>query len=147
CPSDRVGVFWTLRLNEVSGNLDIPICRIAPSNYVGMYGTTEPGVDGDGLFSRNVSLAVADITDGTARTLAVGERSHNLGDATWTAAVPYATTQTPPGGVGRYHLENAAGLVLGHVGERNTPSGPLSDCNQFYSNHSGGANFLFIDGH
>jgi prepilin-type N-terminal cleavage/methylation domain-containing protein/prepilin-type processing-associated H-X9-DG protein len=147
CPSDRTKVFWAVQFDVATGQYDIPICQLAPSNYVAMYGTTEPGVDGDGLFCRNECFAVRDVTDGTARTLAVGERSHNLGDATWAGAVPGAILVTPVGGVGRYHPENSAGFILGHAGELNTPGDPLSDCNQFYSFHGAGANFLFADGH
>ena len=35
------------------GRRSAMICQVAPSNYVGMYGTGEPGPDGDGVFFRN----------------------------------------------------------------------------------------------
>ena len=40
-----------------------------------MYGTGEPGSDGDGMFFRNSKVTVKDITDGTSKTLAVGENA------------------------------------------------------------------------
>ena len=39
-------------------------------------------------------------------------------------------------------------MTLGHVGEHRSPGDPQSDCNQYYSRHTGdGVNFLFADGH
>jgi prepilin-type processing-associated H-X9-DG protein len=124
------------------------ICQVAPANYVGMYGVGEPGPDGDGVFFRDSRIAMRDVTDGVSQTLFVGERSFNLGQATWvgnvTGAILYPVDNDA---VGRYVPETGAGMVLGHVGEGVGPESPLSDVNQFYSRHSGGLNFLFGDGH
>ena len=77
-----------------------PICDVAGSNYVGVFGVGEPGVDGDGVFYRDSFTRFADITDGLSKTLCVGERSTNLnlgrGQATWVGAVPGASSGRVP---------------------------------------------------
>ena len=66
----------------------------------------------------------------------IGERASSLAPATWVGAVtgeeifPY----------------NASNMVLGHVGEGCTPASP-TEVNQFSSRHTGGAQFVFADGH
>ena len=144
CPSDTVRPRWTASAIAPAG---APICELAPSNYVGVYGTTEPGVDGDGVFMRNGRVGLRDITDGTSSTLLVGERSHNLAEATWVGSVSGAVLIPPPGGVGAFDPEHPSGMVLGHTGEGNGPGDVGSDPNQFFSRHASGANFLFADGH
>ncbi len=151
CPSDRVDPSWPAMKRDPSGTPTEVICQVPPSNYVGMFGVTEPGTNGEGLFFRNSAVALRDITDGTSQTIAVGERSHRLGEATWAGAVTDAILYPPPGdrdGIGRPRTEHASGMVLGHAGERKGPGDPTSDVNQFYSVHAGrGVNFLFADGH
>jgi hypothetical protein len=101
------------------GNATSKICDVAAANYIGMFGTTEPGVDGDGLFFRNSKINFKQITDGTSHTIAVGERSHRLGEATWTGSVTRAVLfPTAADGIGRNRVEHSSGMVLGHVGER-----------------------------
>ena len=67
---------------------------MAGSNYVGVFGIGEPGVNGDGVFYRGSYLPPPAITDGLSQTVCVGERSENLnlgrGMATWVGAVPGA---------------------------------------------------------
>jgi prepilin-type processing-associated H-X9-DG protein len=150
CPSDpSATVYWAVNRDAATGAPLQYICQVAPSNYVGMYGIGEPGPGGDGLFFRNSKVGLRDITDGSSQTLAVGERSHRLGEATWVGSVTGAIMfPTDNDDIGRYRTETSSGMVLGHVGEGVGPGDPRSDVNQFHSLHSGGGvNFLFADGH
>jgi prepilin-type N-terminal cleavage/methylation domain-containing protein/prepilin-type processing-associated H-X9-DG protein len=148
CPSDPSQVrVW--QVNTGPPNPIAPICTVAEANYVGVFGTTEPGVDGDGMFFRDSHVAPADIRDGLSQTLAVGERSQLLGFATWTGSVTGAVLFPDlADGVGAGPPENGTGMVLGHVGDGLAPGDPLCEVNQFYSLHGGQTvGFLFADGH
>ena len=150
CPSDDLRNAWSARRYDpaTGAPLDV-ICDVGATNYVGMYGISEPGVDGEGIFFRNSKVNFKDITDGLSQTIAVGERSHRLGEATWTGSVTGALLAGDPSdGIGQLVPEHGSGMVLGHAGERHGPGDPRSDANQFYSRHSGGGvQFLFADGH
>ena len=109
-----------------------------------------PGRDnGNGLFYRNHSVNIAQITDGTSQTFASGERSQNLSCASWTgavtnAAVPLVALQAEAG----LDPEGGGALVLSHTGEGHGPNSPsgLAHGDQYWGMHPGGANFLFADG-
>ena len=84
CPADSMPHRWTasdgevwLYMGKIYSATD-PICDVAGSNYVGVFGIGEPGVNGDGVFYRNSFTGYSDITDGLSQTLCVGERSTNL---------------------------------------------------------------------
>jgi prepilin-type N-terminal cleavage/methylation domain-containing protein/prepilin-type processing-associated H-X9-DG protein len=163
CPSDySAPPTWTVTYGStyfyqgtIFSNL-VPICDVSSSNYVGVFGIAEPGVDGEGVFSRNSAVRLADITDGLPYTMCLGERSFNLnygrGTATWVGAVPgavfYSCVPNPydPDG-GSCHSEDGSGMTLGHTGEGHGPGDPHGDVNQFLSRHDGGCYFLFCDGH
>ncbi len=163
CPTDNMPRVWTTTEGVVwiySGRIYsslIPICDVAASNYVGVFGVGEPGVDGDGVFYRNSFTKPMEIVDGLSHTLSVGERSVHLnagrGHATWVGAIAGAQLWScapdpfgdPDAGVCR--KEDGSGMTLGHTGEGNGPGDLMGDVNQFFSRHGRGAHFLFCDGH
>jgi prepilin-type processing-associated H-X9-DG protein len=162
CPSDAMPSPWTPSDGVVwiylgkTYSQSYPICDVASSNYIGVFGIGEPGVDGEGVFYRNSFVKPADITDGLSNTLCVGERAVTLqagrGFATWTGSVPGATLWScapdpydPDGGVCR--KEDGSGMTLGHTGEGHGPGDPWGDVNQFLSRHGRGSFFLYCDGH
>jgi prepilin-type N-terminal cleavage/methylation domain-containing protein/prepilin-type processing-associated H-X9-DG protein len=162
CPSDQMPRTWTASDSEtwlfmgVVYSASNPICDVAGSNYVGVFGIGEPGVNGEGVFYRGSFVRLASITDGLSQTICVGERSENLninrGMATWAGAVPGANLwscapnpfDTDGGTCVR---EDGSGMILGHTGEGHGPGDPMGDVNQFCSRHGKGCFFLYCDGH
>lgn len=136
---------------------------VGHSNYVGMFGNPEisldPGflfdspdrdVTHQGMLYRNSKVSIRDVTDGTSKTIIVGERSSTLAYATWTGAVTGG--QVPPRtDMSNYGPEWASVLILGHTGDANdvpphTPNSAVNHVDDFWSRHAQGANFLFVDG-
>ncbi len=140
CPSDAYfePQFTVVDESTSSTALGAPICDVASSDYVGCFGTGDvsdyPGRDfGNGLFFRNHSVKIAEITDGTSNTLAVGEKSQNLARATWTgaishAAVPITKLQAEEG----LDPEGGDALVIAHTGELNGPNSIPAHADQFW---------------
>jgi prepilin-type processing-associated H-X9-DG protein/prepilin-type N-terminal cleavage/methylation domain-containing protein len=148
CPSDNLPPSWLATKRDASGTPTQSICRVASANYVGMYGTSDPGIDGDGIFFRDGNVGMSNITDGTAQTIAAGERGQSLGEATWVGSVTGAALfPVDNDGVGYPRVESGPGMILGHAGGNLGPGDPNGEVNQFYSRHPGGVNFLFADGH
>src|SRR5262245_36548172 len=58
CPSDTPPSTWTATKYNTGGTPAGSICDVAAANYVGVYGTGEPGVDGDGIFYRNSAIRI-----------------------------------------------------------------------------------------
>jgi prepilin-type N-terminal cleavage/methylation domain-containing protein/prepilin-type processing-associated H-X9-DG protein len=162
CPSDDMAAVWTpisvfiYPVPRGTVTLEHPVCDVAGANYVGVYGTGEPGPDGDGVFFRNSNIKPRDVDDGLSNTFAVGERSNNLhfgrGLATWVGSVAPASLWSTAGGdpdmPGAMRIyEDACGMTLGHTGEGRGPGDKTADVNQFLSKHGWGAQFLYCDGH
>jgi prepilin-type processing-associated H-X9-DG protein len=148
CPSDDVPLSWQAMARDAVGNPVRSICQVPSANYLGMFGTSDPGIDGDGIFFRDSNIGIPNITDGTAQTIAAGERGHALGEATWVGSVTGASLYPVDNdGVGYPRVESGPGMVLGHAGGSLGPGDPNGEVNQFYSRHPGGVNFLFADGH
>ena len=162
CPSDNMPLRWTATDSETwlyMGQIyssSIPLCNVAGSNYVGCFGIGEPGVSGEGVFSRGSYMPLTAITDGLSQTLLGGERSENLqqgrGMATWVGAVPGANLWSCAPNpfepdAGTCVREDGSGMILGHTGEGHGPGDPYGDVNQFISRHGGGCFFVYCDGH
>lgn len=146
CPSDRASPVWTAVTRDAAGNPASAICDVASANYVGVFGITEPGVDGEGVFFRNSAIALRDVSDGASVTMLAGERANRWSDSTWVGAVTNAELFPPPDSPAVPFIENASGMVLGHSFE-GPPNAPGLECNNFSSEHADGANLVFCDGH
>jgi prepilin-type N-terminal cleavage/methylation domain-containing protein/prepilin-type processing-associated H-X9-DG protein len=162
CPSDNMPLRWTTTDSETwmyVGRIystSISLCDVAGSNYIGVFGIGEPGVSGEGVFSRGSYMPLTAITDGLSQTLCVGERSENLqqgrGMATWVGASPGANLWSCAPNpyepdAGTCVKEDGSGMILGHTGEGHGPGDPYGDVNQFTSRHSKGCFFVYCDGH
>jgi prepilin-type N-terminal cleavage/methylation domain-containing protein len=146
CPSDRsTGLFTVYDQNNA------PLVEAATNSYAASFGV---GVDiddelddGNGLFFRNSRVRIADISDGTSNTFALGERGALLTQTPWAGAVSHGTTritpQAPVNNLGA--VEEAASQVLAHIAVH-TLNDPNSDPEDFFSPHTGIGHFLFADG-
>jgi prepilin-type N-terminal cleavage/methylation domain-containing protein/prepilin-type processing-associated H-X9-DG protein len=115
-------------------------------------GQTTPALI-DGPFYRNAHVRAADIGDGLANTIFIGEHSSVLSDKTWVGVVPFSVTCPKPPFPSSC---NSGGALVGaHSGPDthdrpqviiHAPSNPFGHTDEMYSEHPGGANILFGDG-
>ncbi|MFO0810890.1 MAG: DUF1559 domain-containing protein [Gemmataceae bacterium] len=141
CPSDdRAGVVQATHRDY----------RVALTSYLGVLGTAWTRTDGILYLDSRVKLI--EITDGTATTLAVGERPPS-------ADFWYGWWYTGFGQVGTGSGDSLLGVRERSRGDTYTwfcPEGPYAfgpgradeqcDMFHFWSQHVGGAHFLFCDG-
>ena len=137
-----------------NGPWNRPVAYTWDYTFPGYY-NGEPDVI-NGPFYRNSRTRVADVTDGLAQTVFVGENDSALTNKTWVGVVPGSCTPpaTPPVGIGD---TNSGGCLVGcHSGPDVTdhpnviihaPNNPFGHTDEMWSSHTGpGCNALFGDG-
>jgi prepilin-type N-terminal cleavage/methylation domain-containing protein/prepilin-type processing-associated H-X9-DG protein len=146
CPADGATGLFTVLSPDGSPLADAATTSYAACFGVGVFLESDPG-NGDGLFFRNSHVRVADVTDGTAYTFAVGERASRLTQTAWAGAVSGGTARLTDGAptsnpktVKGAPVEALASASI-HALNYN-----FSDPEDFFSSHRAGANFLFADG-
>jgi prepilin-type N-terminal cleavage/methylation domain-containing protein/prepilin-type processing-associated H-X9-DG protein len=160
CPSDPRQDPIEVSEFTVPAGLTTPLGR---SNYVACYGNTPflgespavltnhlviDGISGRGMFYRNSRTRIADLTDGTSHTIAVGEKSAANTLATWVGVIPGSqwrskNDQDVYGGI---PTNIAAAKVLGHACRQHPPSAAAGVAEDFSAPHPHGVNFVFADG-
>ena len=145
CPSDHgVGIFMVY--NEFNEEL----VNAHTNSYTANYGTRlHPGEQpdiGDGVFYRNSSTRLTDISDGTSTTFAIGERAALFVKSPWIGSVTRGSTRTTQGAPVFYAaVEEAPTQVMARAG-RVPLQDPYSMPYDFYSGHRQTVNFLMCDG-
>ena len=148
CPSDISEDMFELRTevplsttspgatSKHAANADGPLLAELPiANYVGVFGTLEaddtfPAPLGDGPIA-NRRVRFADLERGLSKTVLVGERTTAMVPSTWFGV--------------HFRGEDAACRLVGSAMTK--PSCDFCDECEFASRHSGGANFVWADGH
>jgi prepilin-type processing-associated H-X9-DG protein/prepilin-type N-terminal cleavage/methylation domain-containing protein len=151
CPSDSTESIWSTfsGWGDFGPAPETKICDLPSANYVAMSGNGDLGVAGSGLFFSNSNIGFNQITDGSSHTIAVGERSRLIAQATWVGSITGALLPFGiDGSDGSYYLfEPSSAMVLGRTGVPNFPGNATSNMGMFSSQHYGGINFVFADGH
>jgi prepilin-type N-terminal cleavage/methylation domain-containing protein len=160
CPGDtnlRLVDVWDYGESSTATTLSgagTVITRAPVSSYAGVLGRNDHEENGafDGVFFRNSRIRIEHITDGTSKTVCVGERMSRMAEATWL------------GSITRSEVVHADGwwqqLGYSHRSQNYRPANVQTTChirssrpNQannspsgFFSPHPGVCNFLNADG-
>lgn len=119
------------------------------TSYVGVAGTRE--VENDGVFHRHFTVRFGDITDGTSRTVMIGERPagprgiYGSWYANWGVSV-CQLAQILPAGRNHWSFFGAHDCPINGQPLRPGRLDDSCDVMHFWSLHLNGANFAFADG-
>ncbi|HEX3152776.1 MAG TPA: DUF1559 domain-containing protein [Gemmataceae bacterium] len=145
CPSDiGAGIYHVMPLKGQSTT------DAATNSYAGCYGALgNLGVfpeQGTGLFTRNGTFQMKDITDGASQTLAIAERAALFTCAPWVGVIDQGTVRTTAGApVSQSLVLPAPAMPMARVGSK-ALNDPWSEPYDFFSPHRSGMNALFVDG-
>jgi len=129
------------------------ITRAPVSSYAGLIGTNDHEQNGifDGVFFRNGRLKLGQITDGTAKTICVGERMSRMAEATWLGSITGSEVVHAEGWWQRlgyptrsHNYRPANCQVTCHI-RSSGPNLPTNSPSGFFAPHAQGCNFLNAD--
>ena len=143
CPSDDGPDVNDRRVPNVvnpTSGASLGSAQIGLSNYVGVGGSYSFSAFVDpsnftGVLIPNLTRRIADITDGTSNTLAVGEREYRFHNAALWAGTSNKRPNRFNGPNLHFNLQDGTGGGINAV-----------NANNFASFHTGGANFAVCDG-
>ena len=162
CPSDT-GPREAFAVQLEDGRPHPSAARLGRSSYVGNAGHHEPwsrpldswASVANGPLYRNSWLRIARVSDGTSKTVFLGEHLSRLSQKAWAGTVPGAFSQPTPEFVQASGSapDAAATLLLVHSGPTADEPGVIHPPNdehahvcQMYSDHPNGSNVMFGDG-
>jgi prepilin-type N-terminal cleavage/methylation domain-containing protein/prepilin-type processing-associated H-X9-DG protein len=148
CPSDLTPD-ETSSIPDGFGN---SVAVAAPASYAACVGGDESGTSdptGLGIFYRNSRTRIADVTDGTSKTLLIGEHAWSNANGIWAGAISGGVCKRGP--LNPCPGTSAASypaptLVLAHSHLNNATSDTDGGLDDFSSRHSEGSNFVMADG-
>ena len=162
CPSDN-GPREAFAVQLETGSPHPSGATLGRSSYVGNAGHREPwarpldswaGVANGPLY-RNSWLKIGQVSDGTSKTVFLGEHLSRLSQKAWAGSVPGAFSQPTPEFVqsSQSAPDAASTLLLVHSGPAEDEPGVIHPPNdehahvcQMYSDHPNGGNVMFGDG-
>ncbi|MBX3439882.1 MAG: DUF1559 domain-containing protein [Planctomycetaceae bacterium] len=168
CPSDPgPPVIAIYDCGDPPSDSNIPtvmLSGVASTSYVGSLGGAKTGGDPlygcyehqpfNGIFHRNVSVGIRDITDGTSSTIGIGERHSGFVRSAWAGIMAgqevtfnFDMNPTPynPSLPACQYWRPAIVAVVAHS-RQSSMNDPTGSTGQFYSPHTGGGIFLLMDG-
>ncbi|MCA9059702.1 MAG: DUF1559 domain-containing protein [Planctomycetaceae bacterium] len=138
CPSDITEPRFVLYSEPRGLTPAAALTELPTASYFGVFGITEPdeshlppGHPGEGTFIESRSIRISELTQGSSNTVIVGERTMARIPSTWLGV--------------DWRGEDAACRLVGNTDT--SPNCRQCDECEFGSRHSGGANFLYGDGH
>lgn len=159
CPSDT----WDERVSVWPRSIGID--DLAPTSYVGVLGGADPSGNGptgsylaryeepnfNGMFHRNRGIRHGEISDGTSNTIGIGERASMFSPTGWAGVIPGGQSVFSPMIAAQRGQEvgdtvrPAITMTTVHV-RSGGPNSPTGSPGGFWSPHTGGAQFVLMDG-
>ena len=129
------------------------ITKAPVSSYTGLIGTNDHEHNGsfDGVFFRNSRITLGQITDGTSKTICIGERMSRMAEATWLGSITGSDVVHADGWWQRlgyptrsHNYRPANCQTTCHIAS-SVPNNATNSPSGFFAPHPQGCNFLNAD--